>query len=278
MAQVVWHVLADAGGLLGGGQFLLRLLMRRLSLLQRGLQPVLQRQALLDFRAARCQQGELRLQPGKPRFGGLLVIPPLREVENAGQQLLAPGGRQGGEGVGATLLQPGGIDEGLKVESQQLRDAPLGSAHGRLADAVEVTLRVLREERQRAFAALTASTLPQNAVDLPLLLEIELDAHLLAAFAHEFLSAAAPRPAPQRPADGVQQGGLAGAVGAAQTGEVDALEAQGIELAPGHEVAQFQAQRQHQSGPLVTASSRRRSEAAISNSAWRSGASSCACR
>ena len=155
---------------------------------------------------------------------------PAGKVEDVGEQLLALGRGPGGEGVGAALLQPGGMDESVKIEAQQLRDAPLCGAQPRFADEGE-TPPPRRGQKGRVCLrrAVRAAALPEHAVDNPVLLKIELHAHLAAALAHQFIIAAAAGPAPQRPADGVQQGGFAGAVGSAQAGELQTLEAQGIE-------------------------------------------------
>ncbi len=100
------------------------------------------------------------------------------------------------------------------------------------------------EVRIAALAATLA--LADDAVLSFVELEFELHLHFGGAGVDQLVDGARSGAAPQRPGDGVQQRGFAVAVVAAEHGDVDALEAEGlVDLRIRHEVSDVQRQRDH---------------------------------
>ncbi len=184
-------------------------------------------------------------------FGRLFIALPLRQPQNIGKNLFAFFGRARGESVRLALLQERGIGERFVIQPQQPVHPLLGGAHGGFADDIELAVLALHQQVQRAHAATFARAPPHHAVNHALLLEVQLDVHILLALVDEVFIVPGARLTPQRPGDGVQQRGFARAVWPGQAGQVYPLETQRVRRAVGEKIFQFETNRQHKDTRVI---------------------------
>ena len=146
------------------------------------------------------------------------------KTDYLGQDRLAVGGGAVAELVGLALQQKGRVGEGLEVHADGLVDLGLGlpdriAGYGLRAGRPQH----LELEVGHALAASAAGagvSAHRTVVDAASG-EVQLHPALVGAVGNHVVLGPAPGPAPQAPGYGVQKGGLAVAVGAAQAGQVD---------------------------------------------------------
>ena len=172
----------------------------------------------------------------------------LVQAQNLGQDALALARAFGGKGVGFTLLEVRGVDEGLVIELDGFQDAALGLANGGFCQGTPGAFYLIPDEELQHAAAPSSPpyALTAHAVALVLQRELHVHQHLSAAVADEVIVRAGACTAPQGPGDGVEQRAFAVAVGPGKAHHVHAVKAQRRQaLSVGEEVAQLQLYRPH---------------------------------
>jgi len=197
------------------------------------------------------------------------------EAKDLGEDVLALGGVGAHEAVAAALEEEGGVDEGLVVHAEEAGELVLGGLEGALADGAPrplplvpplkgegggrgggvVAARCDLELKRAALvgASAGAAVAADDAVAALAGEELQGDLHVGLAGVDELLGAEAAGAdghaadaAPEGPGDGVQEGGLAVAVVAAEADDVEALQVQGLAwVAVAHEVVEGQAEGDH---------------------------------
>jgi len=180
---------------------------------------------------------------------GLLLVQVIAiQAEDIGQNLLALGRGLDRERIGAALQQERGVGESVVLHAQRADDQGLPLVDAALVEQLPVLAALVPDVQvQVGLAAAPLAALAPDAVTLRAQAELQVHPHLGLAQRDEFVIAARAGPAPERPGHRVQQRGLAVAVVARETGEVNAGEIEALFLAIAHEVVEFEFMGNHDS-------------------------------
>ena len=236
------HSLPGFLGLLQRAAERLRVLPRRLDL---GLVLGASQQLGRDLIQPQVERALLLLDLAQPLLCPLLVHRPGRQAQDVAQHALPFRGGLHRELVRPALAQEGRVDEGVVVQPQHPLDLGLGIPDGALREGAPGSV-ILDLELEDGAAALARPSLAEDAEEIVTQLEGQVHLHLdpLEAEVDQLVIPARAGLTPQRPGQGIEQGGLAGAVLATQAGHVDAREVQ-YRLAVAHEVEQRELVRDH---------------------------------
>ncbi len=190
-----------------------------------------------------------KLQCAGPLLGPLLQHVVLAEIQYLSQYALPLCRGVRGELVGAPLQEKGGVDEGLVLHVQRLSDGSLGLADGVARQRTK--LPIVQDLKLQVRAALGTVLLSLAHYSEVVVREekLELHFHTRCSQVDQIVVSVGARLSPEGPGHGVDDGRLAVAVVAGETGQVDAREIQRRDLVTvTHEVSYTQLERYHGEG------------------------------